>query len=293
MEAFHDALPGLFEGLPGDAADIALQRSDGKGLAGDPVEVIGREGGLVVEISHAGDGHVTDRIMVRTGFLEGSVHPFVPVAPVAVVESEVIVVQEVAGPPAAGGREGGFRDDGVAFQQRRRWEKGADGAGPHFAHEVINPTERFPVSQLHLGDMAGFMDRQLCRPGQGDGAIGFGMRVQVHPFRRPGYGSVGIGVEGVQDDRCPAPLQAAGRHAGAPPHDGLPFFQVQKVGPRQGVQAVRIDDAVVVRPHGGPAAERVGSVLVELGRRGRPGQQGGGKQKGPQALHTAKLTIFS
>ena len=293
MEALHDALPGVFEGFPRDAADMALQRRDGEGFPAYPVEIIGRERRPVVEIPHAGDGHVADGIVIRTGFFEGTVHPFVPVAPVAVVEGEVVIVQEISGAPPAGGREGRFRDDGVAFQECRRGEEGADSTGPHLAHEVIHPTERLPVGQLHLGDMAGFMDRQLRHPGQRDGTVRFRVRVQVHPFRRPGHGSVGIRVERMQDDRRPAPLQAAGRHACAPSHDRLPFFQVQEIGPRQGIQPFRIDDAVMVRLHLRPSAERVGPVLVELGRRGGSGRETGGKEEKPETHHTTKLTIFS
>ena len=293
VEALHDALESLLEGLPGDALDIVLEPGDREGALRDVIEIIGRERRLVIEIPHAGDGHITDCVIIGSGFLERAVGPLVPVPPVPVVEGEVVVVQEVGVAPAAGGREGGFRDDGVAFQEHGRGIESAHGAGPHLAHQVIDPLEGPPVGQLHLRHVAGLMDRELRHPGLGVRAVGLGMGVQVHPLRGPGHGAVGIRVPGVQDHRRPAPLQAAGRQAGARAHRRLPFFQVYDVGPRQGIQAPGINDAVMLRAHLGPAAERVRPGLEELGRCGGPGQQARGEEKCPEKLHTTKLTIFS
>ena len=273
--------------------DIMLELGDGERMPGHIIEVIGRKSGLVVEVPHARNGHVTDCVIVRSGFLEGTVDPLVPVAPVPVVEREVIVVQEVGVAPAAGGSEGGFRDDGVAFQEYRRGIEGAHGAAPHFAHQIVHPLERASVRQLHLRHVAGFVGGQLRHPGLGVGAIGLGMGVQVHPFRSPGHRAVGIGIPGVQDDGQLAPVQAAGRHAGARAHHGLPFLQVQDVGPRERVHSLGINHAEMLRIHLGPTAEGIRPGLEELGRGGGPGQQAGGEEEGPQTLHTTKLTIFS
>ena len=188
------------------------------------LQVIGRKGGLVIEIPHARDGHVSDGIVVRTGFLVGTVHPFVPVAPVAIVEGEVVVVQEIGVTPAAGGRKGRFRHDCVPFQERRRCIKGAYRAGPHFSHEEVDPSERTPVSQLHLRYMAGLVGGKLRHPGKREGAVGLGVGIKVHPFRRPGHGAVGVGIIGMQDDRCPTPLQVTRGHPGALSHQRPPFF---------------------------------------------------------------------
>ena len=262
-------------------------------MPGDVVEVIGRERGPAIEILHAGDSHVTDCVIVRSGFLERPVDPLVPVPPVAVVEGEMVVVQEVGVASAAGVREGCFRGDGIAFQENRRGIEGAHGAAPHFAHQIVHPLERTPIGQLHLRHVPGFMGGKLRHPGLGIGPVGLRMGVQVHPLRGPGHGAVGIGVPGVQDDGRPAPLQAAGRHAGARPHHGLPFLQVHDIGLRQGIQPLRINDAEMLRAHLEPAAERVRPRLEELGRGGRPGQKAGGEEECPEKLHTTKLTIFS
>ena len=285
VEAFLDFPEGLFEGLAGDAADIALQRGDGEGFAGDAVEIIGRKHRPVIEIAHSRDGHIADGVIVRSRVLEGAVHPFVPVAPVAVVEGDGIEAEEIGRASASGDREGGFGHDGVAFQERRRREQGRDGARPHLAHEDVHPAEGLPVGQLHLGDVAGLVDAQLRHPGLGDGGIGLRLRVQVHPLGRPGHRAVGIGMVGVQDDGQPAPVAAPGSHSGAPAHDGPPALQVDQVGAGQGVQALRIDDAVMLRAEGGPTAEGIGPVLVELGRCRRPCEEGGQDEKGPAKCH--------
>ena len=293
VESLHDALEGLLEGLPRDLSDIPLQGGDGEGVPGHMIQIIGRKRGLVIEIPHARDGHVSDGIVVRAGLLVRAVHPLVPVTPVAVVEGEVVVVQEVSVTPAAGGRKGRFRHDSVSFQERRRRIEGAYRTGPHFAHEEVDPSERTPVGQLHLCHMARLVGGELRHPREGEGAVRFGMGIEVHPFRRPGHGAVGIGIMGMQDNRCPAPLQASRRHPGALSRQRPPFFQVDGIGPRQRVHPLRIDDAEMFRSDGGPAAERVGPVLVELGRCGRPGQEAGGEEEGAEHLHTTKLTIFA
>ena len=262
-------------------------------MPGDVVQVVGREEGAVVEVPHARDGHVADGIVVRPGLFVGPVDPLVPVAPVAVVESDVEIVQEVGIAPAAGFRQGRFRHDGVPFQEYGRGVEGAHGPGPHLAHQEVHPPERAPVGELHLRHVAGFVGGQLRHPGLGIGAVGLGMGIEVHPFRRPGHGAVGIGIPGVQDDRRPAPLQASGRHAGAPPHARLPFLEVQDIGPRQGVRPLRVHDTEVLRAHLVPPAIRVRPGLVELGLGKGAGDEGGGKKEGPQALHITKLTIFS
>ena len=262
-------------------------------MPGHMIQIIRGKGRLVIEVPHARDGHVSDGIVVWTGLFIGSIHPFVPVAPVAVVESEVIIVQEIGVAAASGSGKSRFRCDSVPFQERRRRVEGADRTGPHLAHEEIDPTERTPIGQLHLRHMAGLVGGKLRHPGKGEGSVRFGVGVQVHPLRRPGHGTVGIRVMRVQDDRRPAPLQFPRSHSGALTHQRPPFFQVDDIGPRQRVHPFRIDHAEMFRADGGPAAEGVGPVLVELGRCGRPGQKAGGEEEGAEHLHTTKLTIFA
>ncbi len=295
VESFLDGPEGLFEGLAGLFPDIALEWGDGEGMARDPVEVIGRERGPVVEIPHARDGHVAGRVVVRGGLLEGAVHPLVPVAPVAAIESDVVIIQEIPVPAASGARQGGFGDDGIPFQEGLRGEKGGNGARPHFTYQVVDPAERPAVGELHLRDMAGLVDRELGHPGQGHGPVGLRMGVQVHAFGRPGHRTVGMGIEGVEDDGHPPPLEADGVHPGADAHGGLPLFEVQDIGPGQGVHPHRIDDAVVRCAHGGPAAERVGPVLVELGPGGEAGKEAGEEDENAgsaKCRHDTKLIIF-
>ena len=70
VESFLDGPEGLFEGLAGLFPDIALERGDGERMTSDPVEVVGRESGLVIEIPHARDGHVAGGVIVRGGLFE-------------------------------------------------------------------------------------------------------------------------------------------------------------------------------------------------------------------------------
>ena len=295
VESFLNGPEGLFEGLAGLFPDIALERCDGEGMTRDPVEVIGREGGLVIEIPHARDGHVAGRVVVRGGLLEGAVHPLVPVAPVAVVKGDMVIIQEIPVPAASGARQGCFGDDGIPFQEGLRGEQGGNGARPHFAHQVVDPAEGPAVGELHLRDMAGFMDRELGHPGQGHGPVGLRMGVQVHALGSPGHRAVGVGIEGMEDDRKPAPLETDGIHSGAHAHGGLPFFEVQGIGPGQGIHLFGIYEAVVRRAEGGPAAERVGPVLVELGPGGEAGKEAGKEYEDAgvaESRHGTKLIIF-
>ena len=277
MKALLDVPESLLELLSGDAADVPLKGGDGEGVPADVVEVIGRKGGLVVEVPHSRDRHVPDGIVVRPGFLEGAVDPFVKVTPVVAVEGEVIIVQEIGAPAASGSGQGGFRDHSVAFQQHWRGEQGRYGARPHFAGEEVHPAERSPVGQLHLGHVPG--------------SVGFRVGIQVHHFGRPGDRSVGIGVMGMKDDGEFSPLEACGGHAGADADEGLPFFQVQDVAAGQGVQALRIENPVVGGIGGGPGTEGIGPALVELGRgNGAPGK---GSKEGKNPSHTRyKTNIF-
>ena len=214
--------------------------------------------------------------MVRRGVFERTVDPFVPVAPVAVVIRDVEIIQEIGVAATPGRGQGGLCDHGIAFQQRFRKEQGGDDAWPHFPDQVIHPPERLPVGQLHLGDVAGFMDSQLRQPGLGKGPIRFGSRIEVHSPGSPGDGAVGIGMKGMEDDRHFSPLEGPGRHPGALSDGRPPGLQGKRIGMGKGVHPFGIDKPEMPGFHLTPPAEGIAPVLVELG--GYPLRAGKGEE---------------
>ena len=89
----------------------------------------------------------------------------------------MVVVEEIGVSTASGLGQGGFRHDGIPFQQGLVRKQGRQDPRPHFSQEVVRPPEGFPVGELHLGKVSGLMDSQLGHPGQGQGPVCFGKRV--------------------------------------------------------------------------------------------------------------------
>ena len=110
--------------------------------------------------------------------------------------------------------------------------------------DVLPETQRFPVAELHLGDMPRFMDRQLQRPRRRVGVIRLLYRVQVHPARRPAHGAVGIGITGMEQDGERPPLVLARHHSQARPDHRPVLFQQAEIGPRERIRPLGVDQPV-------------------------------------------------
>ena len=71
---------------------------------------------------------------------------------------------------------------------------------PGLADNVAERLEILALSHLELRLVAGLMGDQLDAPWCRVRTDGIGKRLQVHAGRRPAYGAIGIGVEGMQQD---------------------------------------------------------------------------------------------
>ena len=244
MEFLLDMPPGPGKGFPGDLFHGALQVPVRDRAAQDVVVIVHAERRTVIEGPHPAESHEPGRVVIRRLPFEGAVAPLVPVPPVAGVEGDLVIIEEIRGahPPGSGQRR--LRDNGISFKHRHIHIQPHQQAVPHLPRDVLPETQRFPVAELHLGDMPRFMDRQLQRPRRRVGVIRLLYRVQIHPARRPAHGAVGIGITGMEQDGERPPLVLARHHSQARPDHRPVLFQQAEIGPCERIRPLGVDQPV-------------------------------------------------
>ena len=216
----------------------------------------------------AAHGEVAGAVVIRGIAALGAVAPAPEVAVVAVGETDAVIFEEIGRAPAAGGRQGRLRRDGVAFEEGRTAVDGGQGAGAQLAGQHAQPPEGAGGPGLHLRDVAGLVDRQLGGPGRRLGREGLGHGEQLQPARGPGDLPVGQGRAGVQHDGHLVGIRGVGPDADAPGHGPRPALQRRGVGAAERIQPAGVDDVVVCRVYVIPSdPRRLAAHRVELGCR--------------------------
>ena len=126
--------------------------------AGRKMVCLAHEHRAVVQISESSDGKVTECIMVRGISSLRTEPPLVPSAEISVIESDLVIVQEVGGPASAGICKCGFRNHGITFDVRQAGIKKGSQNIPHLTEEPADRLLCLCHSELHLGHMSSFVD---------------------------------------------------------------------------------------------------------------------------------------
>ncbi len=159
-------------------------------VAGGVVKVFGGVGVQVISPPQTAVGKVPEGVVVRGVFPLGAESPLIPVAKVALVEADHIVVEKIGLASPSGAAQLSLGDHGIALQERIFGVESCREPVPHFSEK---PSERplgVAQSELHLADVTRFVHGKLSHPGMGLAGVHLGKSVGVQPFRSPRHRTV-------------------------------------------------------------------------------------------------------
>ena len=177
-----------------------IEERDGQLACKDIVVVSLQEQRFVPARAQARGQQVAGPVMVRRVVFQRAVAPAVEVPPVAFVECDPHIFQEIGGPSPAERCQAGLGHDGVPFGECDAGVEGPPGDVGQVADQPAQAPERPFPPELELGGVPGFVGDEIEQPGHRIRVGGVPDRVEVHPPRRPHHHAVAVGGERVQDD---------------------------------------------------------------------------------------------
>ena len=159
-------------------------------MPGGVVQILGHVVVPVVHPSQPAISQIAERVPVRGVVPLRAEPPLIPVAQVALVEANHVVVQKIGLTSASGACQFRLCNDRVPFQQRVLSVESGRKPVPHLAEEPAERPLRMAQPELHLADVTRLVHRQLCRPRGCLRAIDLRHRVGIHSFRRPCHGTI-------------------------------------------------------------------------------------------------------
>ena len=112
---------------------------------------------IVIDVSESAYGHVAESVICRGISLLRDESPLEPFPVVALVERHPEIVQKIGHTASSRRGEGGFCNDSVAFSLCCAGIEQEGDYVPSFAEEPLAGFLSFGKSELHLGNVAGFM----------------------------------------------------------------------------------------------------------------------------------------
>ena len=257
---------GVLELLAAPVAGHLLHRSEIERILRDLVISVLHQEGIVIKIPASGKIHISKCIVIRCIVLLGAVEPSVPVPEIPLVESHMIVVEEVRRPASSRLCQGGLRHHGITFYiiHERIYDGYQDV--PHLAENIVERLVDSGHAELHLGHMASFVDGKHRGPGHRLGLIWRRDGEEVHPLRCPCYRAVGR-VVCVKHDRHQPAVALPDNISGTSRKRSLVFLKLVSVCLRQRVAALWIYDTEGLRVHiVPPEPARIVACHIELCR---------------------------